>query len=78
MKKTGNIYKIETGEGFEMSVQESKCYSTGSYGRIREPDEISFLISGYNSMQDTDVEIVVSIPKEEAKELITALQELSQ
>lgn len=71
IQKTATVYKLKTETDVQMSVQETTPTIEGA----EQPKEIIFHLTDEVS-ENWSVDLVASISKEEAKELIKVLQKL--
>lgn len=67
-------YQIKTTSDLQLSVHRVKCTTIDSTGRHPKPDEIGLNVKGYIPEIDRDIDSFVIITKEEAKNLIFALE----
>lgn len=77
MEKNKKSYQLETTSELQMAVGISKTTTIDNKGRHPGPDEIYFLIDGYDPSVDEEIECVVSVSKDEARKLSKILNELS-
>jgi len=71
------VYTIRTKTDLGMVVQKIKTQITDSAGTHDEPEEIGFLVEGYSSQMDENIEDLIIISKQEARNLIAALEILT-
>jgi hypothetical protein len=76
--KVKNIYMIENDGGLSFSVQKGKVTTTGHFGKRECEDEVVFMVESVSCEDLTaDGELVLCLTKDETKNLIKVLQELS-
>lgn len=72
------VYDVETTGELQMSATIAKVSHTDHNGQRPYPDEVCFSISGYDPASDKEIDIIVTISKDETKELAAVLLELAK
>lgn len=77
MEKNKRSYQLKTTSELQMTVGLSQTTIIDNKGRHPGPDNIYFLIDGYDPSIDAEVECVASISKDEARKLSKILNEFA-